>query len=63
MAILDKNEINNNLINYYKENFGELDTDEWFEQPAVNVLVFKRDGKVITIKFNIKNGEIETVTE
>lgn len=63
MAILDKKEINKSLINYYKEKFGEIDTDEWFEQPAVNVLVFKRDGKINTIKFNIKNGDIEAVTE
>ena len=63
MAILDKNEITKSLMNYYITNFGELETDEWYEQPAVNVLVFKRDGKIVTIKFNIKNGEIETVTE
>lgn len=63
MAILDKNEITKILMNYYITNFGELETDEWYEQPAVNVLVFKRDNKIITIKLNIKNGEIEVVTE
>lgn len=63
MAILDKNEITKSLMNYYITNFGELETDEWYEQPAVNVLVFKRDNKIITIKLNIKNGEIEVVTE
>ena len=63
MAILDKNKIKKSLISYYKENFGELNTDEWFEQTAVNVLVFKRDEKIITIKFNIKDGEIETIIE
>ena len=63
MAILDKNEITKSLMNYYITNFGELETDEWFEQPAVNALVFKRDNKIITIKLNIKNGEIEVVTE
>ena len=63
MAILDKNEITKSLMNYYITNFGELETDEWYEQPAVNVLVFKRDNKIITIKLNIKNGEIEVGTE
>lgn len=63
MAILDKNEITKSLMNYYITNFGELETDEWYEQPAVNVLVFKRDNKIITIKLSIKNGEIEVVTE
>ena len=63
MAILDKNEITESLMNYYKTNFGELETDEWYEQPAVNLSVLKRENKIITIKFNIKNGEIDVVTE
>lgn len=56
--ILEKEELNNYLYKYYEENYGERDTDEWFEQPAVNVIVFKRDGKYITLKSHILTGEV-----
>ena len=56
--ILEKEELNNYLYKYYVENYGERDTDEWFEQPAVNVIVFKRDGKYITLKSHILTGEV-----
>lgn len=58
MAILTKEQFNSNLYKYYKKHFGERDTDEWFEQPAVNVIVFKRDGKYITLKSHILTGEV-----
>ena len=56
--ILEKEELNNYLYQYYVENYGERDTDEWFEQPAVNVIVFKRDGKYITLKSHILTGKV-----
>ena len=56
--ILEKEELNNYLYKYYVENYGERDTDEWFEQPAVNVIVFKRDGKYITLKSHILTGAV-----
>ena len=37
MGILEKQEINKFLYDFYKETYGELKTDKWFEQPAVNV--------------------------
>lgn len=58
MAILTKEEFNTRLFNYYKENYGERETDVWFEQPAVNVWTFKRDGKFISLKCHILNGEV-----
>ena len=48
MAIIDKNEINHRLDDYYKTIYGDQETDKWFEQPVANVWVFKRDGKIIT---------------
>ena len=63
MAIIDKNIISLRLHEYYKEHYGELDSDIWFEKPAVNVWVFKREDQIITRKFDIKNGEITTKTE
>ena len=56
--ILEQEELNNYLYQYYVENYGERDTDEWFEQPAVNVVVFKRDGKYISLKSHILTGEV-----
>lgn len=38
---------------------GDLDTDEWHINPAVNVWVFERNGKIITLKCHIITGEIE----
>ena len=63
MNILEKNEINQLLYDYYKENYGELKTDKWFEQPAVNVWVFGREDKIITLKCHILNGSVEAKGE
>ena len=61
--VFDKELYNRNLYKYYVENYGERDTDIWYEQPAVNVWVFGRDGKIITIKSHILTGEIEEKVE
>ena len=63
MNILEKNMMNEHLYNYYKENYGELKTDKWFEQPAVNVWVFEREGKIIILKCHILNGNVEAKEE
>ena len=63
MNILEKNEINQLLYDYYKENYGELKTDKWFEQPAANVWVFGREDKIITLKCHILNGTVEAKEE
>ena len=59
MAILDKNEITESLMNYYKTNFGELETDEWYEQPAVNVFVFKL---IFVLFFILSTSKFYTIT-
>ncbi len=61
--ILTKQELNKLLYEYYISHFGERDTDRWCEQPAVNVLVFERDDKFISLKAHILTGEIEEYTE
>lgn len=63
MAVFDKELYNRNLYKYYIEHYGERDTDEWYEQPAVNVWVFGRDGKIITLKSHILTGEISVTIE
>ena len=63
MGLLEKQEISKFLYEFYKEKYGELETDKWFEQPAVNVWVFERDGKIITLKCHILTGETEAKEE
>ena len=63
MKILTKEQFNEKLHEYYVQHFGERDTDIWFEQPAVNVWVFKRDGKYISLKSHILTGEVEVYIE
>ena len=63
MPILTKEQFNEKLHKYYVENFGERDTDIWMEQPAVNVWVFKRDGKYISLKSHILTGDVEVYIE
>ena len=63
MAVFDKELYNKSLYEYYVKNYGERDTDEWYEQPAVNVWVFGRDGKIITLKSHILTGEITVAVE
>ena len=56
--ILTEQQLNNRLDKYYKEQFGDRDTDEWAVNPAKNVWVFFRDGKCITLKCHILTGEV-----
>ena len=61
--ILTKEELNKILYEYYLEHYGENETDEWFEKPAENVIVFKRDNKYISLKAHILNGKVEEFIE
>ncbi len=63
MKILSKEELNEKLYQYYLEHFGERDSDEWFEPPAVNVCVFKREGKFYTLQSHILTGEVTVHNE
>ncbi len=49
MAILSKKKINEALFEYYRIKYGERKSDIWYEQPAVNLWVFERDGKIISL--------------
>ena len=58
MAILDKEKLEQCLNEYYEEHYGRQNTDIWYEQPAVNVWVFGRDGKIITLKSHLLTGAV-----
>ena len=61
--MLTKEKLNESLSEYYKNHYDKRDTDIWYEQPAVNVLVFGRDGKIITLKSHILTGKVEEFVE
>ncbi|MBR6816347.1 MAG: hypothetical protein IKM60_02450 [Clostridia bacterium] len=56
MGLLSKSQYAENLRRYYLEHYGERDTDIWYPQPAVNVWVFGREGKIIALKSHILTG-------
>lgn len=58
MNIFNKEMYTKNLLEYYLKHYGEKETDIWYEQPAVNVWVFGRDNKIITLKSHILTGEV-----
>ena len=39
MKILKNEELDTRLEEYYKEHYGEMDSDTWYEQPAANAHV------------------------
>jgi len=61
--ILTKEEFDSFLRSYYLEHYGEQDSDIWFEQPAVNVWVFKRDNRYISLKSHMLTGEVEELVQ
>ena len=63
MAILEKEKLEQYLNEYYEEHFGRQDTDIWYEQPAVNVWVFCRGGKIITLKSHLLTGVVTETSE
>lgn len=63
MEILKIEQFNEYLGKYYKEHYGEEETDVWYEQPAVNVWVFGRGKNIITLKSHILTGEVTEQVE
>ncbi len=63
MAILNKEKLEQCLNEYYEEHYGRQNTDIWYEQPAVNVWVFGRDGKIITLKSHLLTGAVSEKIE
>lgn len=61
--MLTKDKLNESLSEYYKKYCGQIDTDIWYEQPAVNVWVFGRDEKIITLKSHLLTGKVEEFIE
>ena len=58
MKMLTQMQISESLHNYYKEHYGVNDADVWYDPPAVNVWMFSRDGKIITLQCHILTGVV-----
>lgn len=58
MKSLTEKQIHNRLNKYYKEHYGERDTDEWYVNPTDNKWKFKREGKIIILICDVYTGEI-----
>lgn len=56
--VLTEKQLHNRLDKYYKKHYGELDTDEWYVNPAENIWKFERDGKTIILVCDIYTGEV-----
>ena len=63
MKLLTKKQFNEALYDYYTLHYGEKDTDKWYEQPAVDVWVFERDNKIMTLKRHILTGKVTEQVE
>lgn len=57
--ILNDEKIQSIIMTYYKEHFGERATDFWYPSSAVNVYLFRRDGKLITLHCHPFSGEVK----
>lgn len=63
MIILTREQCGKRLAAYYSEKYGERDTDVWYDQPAANVWVFRRDDSVISLKCHILTGDVVEFVE
>ncbi len=61
--ILTKEDFEYILREYYLEHYGENENDVWYDKPAVNVWVFKRDNKLISLKSHVINGIVTEYVE
>lgn len=59
MKTLTEKQLFNRLNKYYKKHYGELDTDEWYVNPADNVWKFKRDNKTVILVCDVQTGEVK----
>lgn len=56
--LLTEKQLHTRLDNYYKEHFGNRDTDEWYVNPADNIWKFERNGETIILECDKATGKI-----
>ena len=55
---LTEKQLHSRLNKYYKEHYGECDTDDWYVNPSDNTWKFERDGKIIILVCDVRTGEV-----
>lgn len=55
---LSEKQIHNKLNKYYKENYGEKDTDEWYVNPNNHTWKFNRNGETIILEYSAIHGKV-----
>lgn len=63
MNVFNKEMYHQKLSEYYRSVWGEQADDFFYQQPAVNVWVFRRAEQIITLKSHILTGEVSETTE
>lgn len=58
MKALTEKQMHTKLNKYYKAHYGELDTDEWYVNPAPNKWKFERNGEVIVLVCDEYSGKV-----
>ena len=58
MKALTERQMHTRLNKYYKKHYGELNTDEWYVNPADNIWKFVRNGKTIILVCDVQTGEV-----
>lgn len=58
MKALTEKQLHNRLNKYYKEHYGESDTDEWYVNPSENTWKFERNGKIIILVCDVYTGKV-----
>lgn len=58
MKTLTEKQLHSRLNKYYKEHYGDRDTDEWYVNPAENMWKFERNGRTIILVCNVQTGEV-----
>ena len=58
MKTLTEKQLHSRLNKYYKEHYGDRDTDEWYVNPAENMWKFERNGRTVILVCNVQTGEV-----
>ena len=56
-SFLTIEEMHERLLEYYKEHYGERDTDLMIESMVHNIMIFERDGEKIGLQCSVR-GEV-----
>ena len=62
MKMLTRTQIEEKLREYYQAHYGENHADVWYDPPAANVWMFRRNNKIVTLQCHILTGIVTEQT-